>query len=169
MFAHDNNIALAGSMMSCEINPHLQSWTLLFNGLIKDLAFRHMQAACAPDMNWVEMITIGEVGLSTDVLDSGYSIASILPKFPRFTVDHRIAIKHELDEVVRKLFYCKNPWIAGNLGTTELDINEMVFVKHGGEVWRKHLLPKSFTTAVMEQSADVVKKKHLQACGRLQR
>ena len=169
MFVYANDVSLVGSMMSCEISPHLQSWTLLFNGQVKDLVLRHMQAGCAPGMNWVEMITIGEVGMSTDLLDSGYSIASILPKFPRFTIDHRMAVKHELDEVVHKLFSCKNPWIAGNMGNAKIDINEMIFVKYGGEVWRKQLLPNSFTTAVLEQSADVIKDKHLQQCGRLQR
>jgi hypothetical protein len=120
---------------------HIQTWTAMFRADIADQFKLHMLATCAPSIPWKDAIALSEIGASTHLLTSGYSLASLHPNFPLLTDHHRQALRYGITELREKLFDCTNPVQGkGGQALSKLDLSEVVFVKYGGEVLRQSLL-----------------------------
>ncbi len=151
-----DDIALMGPFMSCEIDTHVQSWALMFDFRSLNIVLLHMQASCAPKMKWEDAVIISEVEMSTAVLNSKLSLASVVPNFERFSYHYREALQNGVTEVRDKLRGCVNPTTrdagrAAFLGDALL--YEAVFIKYGGEIWRERLLSPEIEELILSSSA----------------
>ena len=138
----EGGASLSGPVSSCEIDTHLQSWMLFFTAEIHSIVGLRMHATCAPDLAWSDAIKLAEIGLSTAVLQEGLAFASLHPHFSLFTEHHRSAVKFGITELRAKLFECSNPLVGlGGIKAGEGDLTDLVFLKYGGEILRKELIP----------------------------
>lgn len=137
----EGGASLVGPVSSCEIDTHMQSWMLMFTAEVAPIVELHMHATCTPDITWSDAIALSEVGASIDVLGKGFALASLHPYFPLFTEHHRIALRSGVTEIKGKLFGCSNPLVGeGGYAASEVDLSYLVFLKYGGEIWRKKRL-----------------------------
>ena len=115
LFQH--NVGLAGASISCEQDVHVQTWFVVLNKVSLNVALS-LWKECPS--NWLKVVTTGEVGLSVRIRKMGYRMASLVPEFnPYF--NGRCSFK-------------KNP------AYKEQKLFQQMFVKHGGEMARDHLL-----------------------------
>jgi len=150
-----DDVALMGPFMSCEIDTHVQTWASMFDVRALRTVLLHMQASCAPSMEWGDAVIISEVGLSVAVLNSKLSLSSVVPNFERFTRYHREALRNGVTEIRDKLLGCANPTTHAGSAPFVGDalLHEAVFVKYGGEVWRERLLSPEFEEVILSSSA----------------
>ena len=151
-FVHlfEGGASLVGPTCSCEIDVHIQTWTAMFSADIADSIKLHLLATCAPNLPWFGAISLSEVGTSTSLLANGYSLASLHPSFPVFTDHHRDALRNGVIELREKLFHCNNPLLGeGGEALSKRNLSETVFVKYGGEIWRKKLIPPTLVEKII--------------------
>ena len=150
------DVLLVGPVASCEKDTHLQSWTLFMDKRIVHTVLLRMQATCAPSMSWEDAVSLGEIGISRDVLDLGYAFASIYPPFGRFTQHHRTAIHHGISEIYDKLNGCRNMMAADDMMSSLPPFEKMTFLKFGGEIWRQKLFDARFVSAMKSQTEYII-------------
>jgi len=149
------DVSLVGPVGSCEIDSHVQSWTLFINRDVIDATMLRMEGTCAPAMNWDNAVILGEVGLSSNVLDSGKAFATFYPKFERFTRFHREAIKNGVSELRSILKSCRNVLADKALMKSMPALDEMVLLKFGGEIWRQNLLPHEYLRSIINKTEEL--------------
>lgn len=141
VYLFEGGASLFGPCCSCEVDVHIQTWAAMFSADVADDIKLHLHASCAPNLPWGGAISLSEVGTSSSLLASGYSLASLHPNFPAFTNHHRNALRSGVLEVREKLFDCENPLLGkGGEALSKRDLSETVFVKYGGELWRSKLI-----------------------------
>jgi hypothetical protein len=123
----DRYVRIAGSLISCQKSPHLQSWFMVTDKQGVDI-MQNTWRTC-PWKTHMDAITSGEVGLSTRILQLNMTFASQQPM-------HSRKFSGRCDDSK------KNPT------TLDYDIYRHLFVKYGGEIWRKNMLHKSVNAQV---------------------
>ena len=159
-FSTSDRIAAVG-YMSCEIDVHLQSWAMMTKW---DIFTNHLHPLYAQSCNinkW-KAVAKAEVGAIRALLNNSFSIASIWPPVPEFTLSDRNRLldgprrgapapavykSNEEDtwstKIKRKLRGCINMWV-GDDGPMDCwwweshppDLGEISFVKNGGTTFR---------------------------------
>jgi hypothetical protein len=117
------NVMLAGPVISCEQAPHVQTHMFVFSTKILELFLQHELKA---GNNWSEIVTVSEVGLTQQVIKSGFRVSSLLYRNRWGEMFFGGSCRPELGT--------KNP-----SGWCKLDYREVLFVKWGGEYYRQKL------------------------------
>jgi hypothetical protein len=152
MLAHEKT-RVVGSLLSCERDVHVQAYSALVDARALRLVFPHLQSACAIGATWDDA-TDNEVGVSTSVLDAGFSVAGIYPSsFKHFTNDQRKALQRGDKEILHKMDYCENVMRVDRndfLGNADLPEGEggLVLYKYGGDMFRSGLFSQAFADRV---------------------
>jgi hypothetical protein len=135
-----NDVHIVGPVISCEgspfngpegvakgiwrRNPHVQSWLLAMDAVAMHVIRTQSQAlTCAKD-RW-EAIWNGELGSSLALLNAGYNLASLLPRYQG--VDWR-------DPVAAKCNQAVNPAGDGAFDGLTLMPSDTLFVKYKAEL-----------------------------------
>ena len=87
-FAINRDTLLISTVMSAEIESHLQSYALVINSRAVRSMSKTLQVSCDPNMKKLLSIWAGELGASTGILKRGFSIASLWPRINNFTSLH---------------------------------------------------------------------------------
>jgi hypothetical protein len=115
-----NSVRLVGASVSCEKSAasssvHVQSWFIVYDKISLSVAMA-LWKHC-PWKKWEDAISEGEVGVSAVLLKTGFKIAGMTREFNPFYSGKT----------------CLN---SRNPGTSYQDLNEQIFVKFGGELFR---------------------------------
>ena len=154
------HVAAAGVSMSCEVAPHLQSWALMIDSRVKDIFLSAYGASCSQSKS--DAIMAAEVGPFSRLLSRGYNIASFFAPVSQFGAAEAsclTASPTRLPMLRSSLNDCHNPY--GSDGrqmvwpdSTRLD--QLGFVKFGGEQWRQGMLPENYVARVRNATATMI-------------
>ena len=146
---------LAGPILSCEKDTHLQGWAHLYDSRILHLILPLLNTTCSTHISWEQAIDI-EVSLTTTILEQGFGVSSLFPPFDVFTQRERQKVLAGAPNIREELSNCQNPMLSRNFSTNLSAVSEIGFFKFGGEVWRRKLFSQSFVDAILEATEKVL-------------
>ena len=112
-------VGIVGPQMSCQLALHVQTHCFMLNAAVLPLVLEYLEATPRHvASHWKQVVRYTEVGLSEHILGAGWHLAS----FPA-AIDSAGCVTRE------------NPVLLCDLSPPDL-----VFIKFGGEVMRRHLL-----------------------------
>eukprot|EP00191_Tetraselmis_sp_GSL018_P023485 CAMPEP_0177622658 /NCGR_PEP_ID=MMETSP0419_2-20121207/28413_1 /TAXON_ID=582737 /ORGANISM="Tetraselmis sp., Strain GSL018" /LENGTH=498 /DNA_ID=CAMNT_0019123011 /DNA_START=343 /DNA_END=1837 /DNA_ORIENTATION=+ len=167
-FIMNTNVAAVGTMLSSELSSHVQSYALAIRGNLAEFTATVLAETCSANFSKTESILVGEVGLSDRFLREGYALASLWPDIDNFTALHDrcagLADSCSLqddsfwhmysgwcDQCLSKGFHILNKGL--NPTTVFMGpVEDVVFVKFGGDVQRRGLLPQAFLNEVASKT-----------------
>jgi len=173
----NNDVALVGPTISLESSPHVQTYALAFSGNSSNLILDYWNkfASIEYDNNnnanynskeREDLIYNLEVGLSNHVLKSGLNIASLDSRYDH--VDFRKLQVEINDEEVpnpNPTLCIEKYWIKSTnktfmtTGCEGLEPCEVVFVKYGGAIIQKHLVPSKTKRRIDDEDTNADSKK----------
>jgi hypothetical protein len=137
-------VKLISPVLSCEKRPHVQTHMFAFDTSILELFLRTV-LDFPSGKSWSKVIEKCEIGLSDAVLNSGWSIASML---------HRNRWgETSFPGQCRPGIGFRNP-----SGWCESYFNDSIFLKWGGQFHRNRLYCQNVQTTVEERTAYILKR-----------
>jgi len=174
-FSNNNDLAMVGPALSSEISTHLQSYAIALRLISESFIAQISQPLLkACDMEKLDAISEGEIGLSKSILKQGFSLASFFPNTLNITV---------WDDMCMSLGRWMNGWANSNLHACfEKEENiiskvhdpkllgrpknptfffsgpasHVVFAKYGGEVLRENMIPLQLQMDVLVSTRKVL-------------
>jgi hypothetical protein len=140
-------VMLAGAVMSCEQMPHVQTHMFGLRTSFVSFFLRHqlsnVMGSAGHTSSWSDLVTWSEVGLSQATINHGYKIASLLHKNRWNERFFNGACRSDLAH--------RNP-----SGWCELSYNDTIFVKFGGEFYRRKLYCKKFLATIDSITSKII-------------
>jgi hypothetical protein len=115
-------VKLVGSTLSCAFHPHIQSWFLVTDRTGIQIVMKAWRN-CSSWRNVWDAITFGDIGLSKEIMQNGFTIASMQTR-------HWTAFAGSCDS-----------WTDPSI--QNMNIFDHVFVKYGGGPWREKTLNRN--------------------------
>jgi len=153
MLRHERN-RLAGPIISCEKNAHIQGGAQLYDTRIWSTVSHHFKTTCTPGISWEEAIEC-EISFSKSILDNGFYISGIYPPFDKFSAYDRQTIENgnERQPNLRNQFDgCANVLLADNLSRKLGSLSDIGLFKFGGDIWRKKLFAQDFVDRIQAET-----------------
>lgn len=149
MLRHERN-RLAGPIISCEKDAHIQGWAQLYDARIWSTVSHHFKKTCEPGISWDSAIEC-EISLSKTILVKGFNIAGIYPPFDNFSEHDRQSITKDSNR--RDGFDgCANVLLADNLSKKLRSLSDIGLFKFGGSIWRRKLFAQDFVDRMQTET-----------------
>ena len=150
MLRHERN-RLAGPVISCEKDAHIQGWAQLYDTRIWKTVSHHFKTTCEPEISWEKAIEC-EISFSKSILDDGFYISGIYPPFDKFSEYDRQMIENGNNKLRNRFDGCANVLLADNLSRKLGSLSDIVLYKFGGDVWRRKLFAQDFVDRIQAET-----------------
>ncbi len=139
------DVGAVGVMMACHVGVHLQSWAVLLDWRLHGLFLANYEYSC--DERKTDAIIHAEVTPYRWIAKRGFGLAGIFPRVPYVPASDVLRVPAALES---NLEWC-NP-IEETLRRDSFDtpIEEIGFVKFGGEPWRLGEYSDSYVNRVVD-------------------